>query len=111
MVEKTNKLEAELFQVKAQLERISSAKLDEMLSLQKSVSDRTCLGYDFSFPNIAFTSTIVFVPPSNNVESKNNDVQNVLASENIDKSKFILGATPKQDKKEIKNSRAKKGNT
>ena len=111
LVEKTNKLEAELFQVKAQLERISSAKLDEMLSLQKSVSDRTCLGYDFSFPNIAFTSTIVFVPPSNNVESKNNDVQNVLASENIDKSKFILGATPKQDKKEIKNSRAKKGNT
>ena len=111
LVEKTNKLEAELFQVKAQLERISSAKLDEMLSLQKSVSDRTCLGYDFSFPNIASTSTIVFVPPSNNVESKNNDVQNVLASENIDKSKFILGATPKQDKKEIKNSRAKKGNT
>ena len=111
LVEKTNKLEAELFQVRAQLERISSAKLDEMLSLQKSVSDRTCLGYDFSFPNIASTSTIVFVPPSNNVESKNNDVQNVLASENIDKSKFILGATPKQDKKEIKNSRAKKGNT
>ena len=108
---KTKMLEVELFQVKAQLERISSAKLDEMLSLQKSVSDRTCLGYDFSFPNIASTSTIVFVPPSNNVESKNNDVQNVLASENIDKSKFILGATPKQDKKEIKNSRAKKGNT
>ena len=64
-----------------------------------------------SLPNIASTSTIVFVPPSNNVESKNNDVQNVLASENIDKSKFILGVTPKQDKKEIKNSRAKKGNT
>ena len=67
--------------------------------------------YFLSFPNIASTSTTVFVPPSNNVESKNNDVQNVLASENIDKSKFILGATPKQDKKEIKNSRAKKGNT
>ena len=33
--EKTKKLEAELFQVKAQLERTSSAKLDEMLSLQK----------------------------------------------------------------------------
>ena len=33
LTEKTKKLEAELFQVKAQLERTSSAKLDEMLSL------------------------------------------------------------------------------
>ena len=32
MVEKTKKLKAELFQVRAQLERTSSAKLDEMLS-------------------------------------------------------------------------------
>ena len=40
LAEKTKKLEAELFQVKAQLERISSAKLDEMLSLQKSTSNR-----------------------------------------------------------------------
>ena len=41
LTEKINKLEAELFQVRAQLERTSSAKLDEMLSLQKSASDRT----------------------------------------------------------------------
>ena len=33
LAEKTKKLEVELFQVKAQLERTSSAKLDEMLSL------------------------------------------------------------------------------
>ena len=33
LAEKTKKLEAKLFQVKAQLERTSSAKLDEMLSL------------------------------------------------------------------------------
>ena len=39
LVEKTNKLEVELFQVKAQLERTLSAKLDEMLSLQKSSSE------------------------------------------------------------------------
>ena len=62
LAEKTKKLEVELFQVRAQLERASSAKLDEMLSLQKSVSDRTGLGYDFSSSNIASTSTIVFVP-------------------------------------------------
>ena len=52
LVEKTKKLEAELFQVRAQLERTSSAKLDEMLSLQKYVSDRTGLGYDFSSPRV-----------------------------------------------------------
>ena len=48
LTEKTKKLEAELFQVRAQLERTSSAKLDEMLSLQKFASDRTGLEYDFS---------------------------------------------------------------
>ena len=33
LAEKTKKLEVELFQVRAQLERTSSAKLDEMLSI------------------------------------------------------------------------------
>ena len=41
--ERTKKLEVELFQVKAQLERTSSAKLDEMLSFQKAASDKTGL--------------------------------------------------------------------
>ena len=82
-----------------------------MLSLQKSVSDWTGLGCDFSSPSIASTSTTVFVSLTNNVESENNDVKNVLASENIDKGKFILGAPPKLDKKEIKNPKDKKGNT
>ena len=75
------------------MEGTSSAKLDEMLSLQKS------------------TSTTVFVPLTNNVETENNDVKNKLASENIDKGKSILGAPPKLDKKEIKNPRAKKWNS
>ena len=109
LTEKTKKFEVELFQVRAHLERTSSAKLDEMLSLQKSASDRIGLGYDFSSPSIASTSTTVFVSPTNNVESKNNDVKNVLASENIDKGKSILRAPPKFDKKKIKNPRAQKG--
>ena len=82
-----------------------------MLNLQKSASDRTGLGYDFSSPIIASTSTIVFVPLANNVETENNDVKNELASENVDKDKSILGAPPKLDKKETKNPRAKKGNS
>ena len=100
----------ELFQVRAQLKRTSSAKLDEMLSFQKSASDRTKLGYDFSFPNIASSRTTVFVSPANNVNSKNNDVKTVLANENVDKGKSIIGAPPKLDKIETRNSRAKKGN-
>ena len=87
-----------------------SAKLDEMLSFQKSASDRTDLGYDFSSPNIASSSTNVFVSPVNNVNSKNNDFKTILASENIDKGKSILGAPLKFDKKETRNPRTKKGN-
>ena len=102
------KLEAKLFQVRAQLERASSAKLDEMLSIQKYVFDHTGLGYDFSSSNIASTSATIFVPSSNNVEIENNNVKTDLASENLDKGKSIFGATPKQDKKEVKNARVKK---
>ena len=110
LAKKTKKLEEELFQVKAQLERTSSAKLDEMLSFKKSASNQTGLGYDFSSPNITSSSTTVFVSPINNVESKNNDVKTILASENIDKGKSILGAPLKFEKKETKNPRTKKGN-
>ena len=100
LAEKTKKLETKLFQVRAQLERTSSVKLDEMLSFQKSAFNRTDLRYDYSSPNIASSSTTIFVSPVNNVESENND-----------KGKSILGAPPKFDKKETKNSRTKKGNT
>ena len=90
MAEKTKKLEAELFQVRAQLERTSTTKLDEMLSFQKFASNRTSLWYDFSSPNITSSSTTMFVSLAYNVNSENNDVKTVLASENIDKGKSIL---------------------
>ena len=109
--EKTKKLEAELFQVRAQLERTSSAKLDEMLSIQKSASDRIGLGYGLSSSNIASTSTIVFVPPARNTETENTDVKISLASENLDKVKSILEAPAKLDKKVVKNPKAKKANS
>ena len=75
LAEKTKKLEAKLFQVRAQLERTLSAKLDEMLSIQKSASDRTGLGYGISSSNTASTSTTVFVPPAKNTEIENIDVK------------------------------------
>ena len=79
-----------------------------MLSIQKSASNRTGLWYD---PNVASSSRTIFVLPTNNVDSENNDVKTVLASENIDKDKSILGAPPKLAKNETKNPRAKKGNS
>ena len=111
LAEKTKKLEVELFQVRAQLERTSSAKLNEMLSIQKSTSDRTGLGYGFFSSNIASTSSTVFVPPAINIEIENNNVKTDVASENIDKGKSILEAPLKQDKKEVKKPRAKKANS
>ena len=52
----------------------------------------------------------MFVSPTNNVESENKDVKTVIASENIDNGKSILGAPPKLTKKETKNPRPKKSN-
>ena len=106
--EKTKKLEAELVQVRAQLERTSSAKLDDMLSIQKSASNRIGLGYGLSSSNIASSSTTIFVPPANNVKIENNEIKTELASENSDNGKFILGAPPKLENKDVKNPKAKK---
>ena len=85
--------------------------LDEMLSIQKSTSNRTSLGYGISFSNTNSTSTTVFVPPTRNTKIENTDVKIGLASENLDKGKSILEAPPKLDKKDIKNPKAKKANS
>ena len=110
LVEKTKKLEAELFQVRAQLERTFSAKLDEMLSFQKFAFDRIVLGYDFSSFNIVSSRLLCLFHLLIIFESENNDVKTVLACENINKGKSILGAPPRLNKKETKNPRAKKNN-
>ena len=64
----------------------------------------------FSYPNIASFSTIVFVSPSDNVNSENNESKTEVTSENLDKGKSILGAPPNVEKKETRNSRSKKAN-
>ena len=108
LAEKTKKLEMELVQVRAQLERTSSAKLDDMLNIQKSASNRIGLRYGLSSSNIASSSTTIFVPPANNVKIENNEIKTQLASENSDNGKSILGAPPKLEKKNVKNPKAKK---
>ena len=82
-----------------------------MLSIQKSASDRTGLGYGLSSSNTASSSTTIFVLPANNVKIENSEIKTELASENIDKGKSILGAPPKLKKKDVKNPRAKKANS
>ena len=82
-----------------------------MLSIQKSALDRIGLGYSFSFSNTASSSTTVFVPFANNVKIEDNEIKTELASENLDKSKSILGAPPKLEKKDVKNPKAKKTNS
>ena len=111
LAEKTKELETELSQVRVQLERTSSAKLDKMLNIQKFALDRTGLGYGLSSSNTASTSTTVFAPPVSNTEIENTDVKIGLAGENLDKGKSILGAPPKLDKKDIKNPKAQKANS
>ena len=66
--------------------------------------------YDFSSPNIASFSIIVFVSPTENVNFENNEFKNEIASENLDKGISILGAAPKFEKKETRNPRTKKVN-
>ena len=111
LAEKTIKLEVELSQVRAQLERTLSAKPDEMLSIQKCASARIVLAYGLSSSNIASISTTVFVPPASNTEIENTDVKIILANENLDNGKSILGAPPKLDKKDVKNPKAKMANS
>ena len=110
LAEMTKKLKAKLFQVRAQLERTSSAKINEMLSFQKSTSDKTGLEYDLSSSNIASFSTIVFVSSTDNINSNNNEFKTKIANENLNKGKYILGAPLKFEKKETRIPKTKKVN-
>ena len=63
--EKVKNLEVELSQARTQIERMSSAKLNEVLSAQKPSSDKTGLGYAVSsgpFSSTTSGSRTVFVP-------------------------------------------------
>ena len=94
LAEKIKKLDAELFQVRAQLERVSSAKLDEMLNFQKAASNKTDLGYDHSIfscsTSFSTLHNLIFVPPASNTKSKINELKIEIASEDKhDKGKSI----------------------
>ena len=63
--EKVKNLEVELSQARTQIERMSSVKLDEVLSAQKPSFDKTALGYAVSSgpsSSMGSGSKTVFVP-------------------------------------------------
>ena len=63
--EKVKNLEVELSQIRTQIVRMSSAKLDEVLSAQKSSFDKIGLGYAVSFnlsSSTTFGSKTLLVP-------------------------------------------------
>ena len=65
--EKVKNLEVELSQARTQIERMSSAKVDEVLSAQNPSSDKTGVGYAISSgpsSSTASGSKTVFVPKS-----------------------------------------------
>ena len=65
--EKVKNLEIELSQARTQIERMSNAKLDEVLSAQKPNSDKTGLGYAVSSgpsSSTAYKLRTIFVPQS-----------------------------------------------
>ena len=107
LVEKTKKLDAELFQVRAQLERTSSSKLNEMINFQKSTFDKIGLGYDHSLSSCSTSSIVlnrvIFVPPTNNDNFEVTGTKTGNVSEDrSDKGKSILGAPLKVGEKETK---------
>ena len=93
--------------MRVQLERTSSAKLDEMLNFQKDASDKTSLGYNHSLSSCSTSSNAlsraIFVPPANNDNFEETEPKTENVSEGkLDKEKSILGALPKVIKKETK---------
>jgi len=61
---KIQELEEKLLETQLQLERVIDEKLTHMLSIQKSPTDKTGLGYVAPSSDIPSTSRIVFVKPA-----------------------------------------------
>ena len=85
--EKVKNLEVELSQARTQIERMSSAKLDEVLSAQKPSSNKTGLGYVVSSgpsSSTAFGSRTVFVSQSEKCD------KGIKSETDLAKSKFFV---------------------
>jgi hypothetical protein len=64
LLHKIQELEEKLLETQLQLERVTDEKLTRMLSIQKSQTDKTGLGYVAPPSDTPFTSRSVFVKPA-----------------------------------------------
>jgi hypothetical protein len=64
LLHKIQELEEKLLETQLQLERVTDEKLTRMLSIQKSQTDKTGLGYVAPPSDTPFTSKSVFVKPA-----------------------------------------------
>lgn len=83
--------------------------MEEMLSIQKSSSDKPGLGYFSSIPSYTTPKSVchdvIFIPPYSDNKIKSNAPKGEIKTEvKNDKERCILGATPKETpvKKEVK---------
>lgn len=90
LVEKVKTLEAEITQARSKLERMSSSKIDEMLSVQKSSNS---LGYYGSS-----SSTLIASMPNGPRAGSVPQIEKVETEgeiSKVDKGKFVLGNPPR----------------
>jgi hypothetical protein len=64
LLQKIQELEEKLLETQLQLEKVIDEKLTHMLSIQKSPTDKTSLGYVAPPSDTPFTSRTVFVKPA-----------------------------------------------
>ena len=108
LAEKTKKLDAKLLQVRVQLERTSSAKLNERLNFQKAASDKLVLGmitHSSCSTSSSALNNVVFVYLASNakLEIIETKIENVSEAKH-DKGKYILGVPPKVVKETKQNN-------
>ena len=97
--EKVKNLEVELSQARTQIERISSAKLDEVLSAQKPIADKTGLGYtvssDPSSSSMASGLKTIFVLQSEKCDKGMKSITDLSNSKSFVRSHFRKSSSPK----------------
>lgn len=94
-VKNVKTLDIELSKAHSQLERMSSSKLDEMLSVQKYSSDKASLGYDGSNSSIPITSKLNGPRVGFVLQSEKSKPEGEKPK--LDEGKFVLGSPHKKN--------------
>ena len=96
LLEKVKSLELELFVAREQIDRTSTSKLDEMLHVQKSVSNKTSLGF------VESGSTIVANPPKFVPATSSSVVHPTLSEVKVHKEVVLASKRTRVDLSEFK---------